>query len=74
MLVCREELAAAEDFLRGVEAVKVWPSLPVNLVNKSMASCSAERPGIEEQLSLLKMLLRAEIERLQARLVHTASP
>ena len=63
---CREELAAAIDFLRVLEGVKLWPVAGSQLAGKQADSKLSQGQDVNKQLSLLKMLLRSEIERLQA--------
>ncbi len=67
--MCREELAAAVDFYRVLEGVKLWPVAENSLAGKQAVPKTEQGQSVNKQLSLLKMLLKSEIERLQARSV-----
>ena len=66
----REELAAAADFLRVLEGVKLWPVSDHQMNGKQAAAKPQQEQDVNKQLSLLKMLLRSEVKRLQARISH----
>ena len=62
----REELAAVIDFLRVLEGVKLWPISDHQMLGRQAAAKIQQGQDVNKQLSLLKMLLKSEIERLQA--------